>query len=242
MTSLFLVFVLAVAGAAMLVARWRMPDRLARTVQIGLPAWLLYVGVLSWSGWVGDASLRPPAIVYIVVPVVLFIVLAGARSAAGRTVALALPLWLLVGAQSYRVVVELFLHRLAVDGLVPRMLTYEGANFDLVVGASAPLMAWLCARERIGSRVLLAWNVIGLAALANVMVRSALTAPGPLHLLLADPPNLAIGTFPYTYIAGFLAPLAVTLHVLTIRAIRDRPQTREVAVSLLNEDRPPGWK
>ena len=71
-------------------------------------------------------------------------------------------------------------------------------------------MAWLSTRGRGGLYAALAWNVIGLLALANVVVRSALTSPGPLHLLDTEVVNRAIGTFPYTLIAGFLAPLAVT--------------------------------
>ena len=73
-------------------------------------------------------------------------------------------------------------------------------------------------------------RVVGLIALANVIVRSALTSPGPLHLLDAEVVNRAIGTFPYTFIAGFLAPLAVTLHVLALRSISARlalPAIRE---------------
>jgi hypothetical protein len=66
------------------------------------------------------------------------------------------------------------------------------------------------------------WNYLGLAALANVVVRSALTAPGPLNMIHAEVPNLAIGVFPFTFIAGFFAPLAVILHVLAIRALRAR--------------------
>ncbi len=63
-------------------------------------------------------------------------------------------------------------------------------------------------------RAALTWDWLGLLALANAVVRSALTAPGPLQLLHTILPNGAIGTFPYTYIAGLCVPLAVSLHVL----------------------------
>jgi len=73
-----------------------------------------------------------------------------------------------------------------------------------------------------GLRLALAWTVLGLLALANVAVRSALTAPGPLNLIHAEVPNLALGTFPFMFIPGFFAPLAVVLHVLAIRSLRVR--------------------
>ena len=55
---------------------------------------------------------------------------------------------------------------------------------------------------------------LGLLALANAVVRSALMAPEPLQFLHTTLPNGAIGTFPYTYIAGLCVPLAVSLHAL----------------------------
>ena len=150
----------------------------------------------------------------------MFLVLA--RSAAGARIAVALPLSIILGAQSFRIFVELFLHQLWLDGLVPRMLTYEGANFDILIGLSAPFIAWLSTRGRLGQRLALGWNVVGLLALANIATRALLTAPGPLNLINAEVPNLAVGTFPFTYIPGFLAPLALVLHVLAIRALRSK--------------------
>jgi hypothetical protein len=61
--------------------------------------------------------------------------------------ALAFPLWTVLGTQSFRIVVEPFLHQLWIDGIVPKMLTFVGSNVDIYVGASAPLIAWLSPRE-----------------------------------------------------------------------------------------------
>jgi hypothetical protein len=43
-----------------------------------------------------------------------------------------------------------------------------------------------------------------------------------LKLISTEVPNVAMGMFPYAFIPGFFAPLAVTLHVLAIRAIAAR--------------------
>lgn len=168
-------------------------------------------------GVVRDPTLPVPGALFVTAPAVLLVVFL-VRSAAGGRAALAVPLWLLLGAHAYRAGVELFLHRLWLEGLVPRMLTCEGANLDILAGASASVAAWLATRGRGGLRVALGWNVLGLLALANVAGRSVMTAPGPLNWLPSEVPNLAVGTFPFTYLAGLLAPLAVALHVLAIRA------------------------
>ena len=88
-----------------------------------------------------------------------------------------------------------------------------------------PLIAWLSTRGRLGIRLALAWNVLGLLALTNVVIRAVLTAPGPFNLSHAEVPNLMMGAFPFMFIPGFFVPLAVVLHVLAIRAISSRPRT-----------------
>lgn len=84
---------------------------------------------------------------------------------------------------------------------------------------SAPLAAWAATRGPAWRRLLLGWNVLGLISLANVASRAVLTAPGPLNLIHAEVPDLAIITYPFTSIPGFMAPLAVLVHILAIRSI-----------------------
>jgi len=55
-------------------------------------------------------------------------------------------------------------------------------------------------------------------SLINVASRAVLTSPGALHLFHAEVPNVAMGMFPFSLIPGFMAPLAVMLHVLALRA------------------------
>jgi len=221
-SSLFLGFLAVVAlSLAVLCARF-LPRRATAVVFIALPTWLLYVGLLAYFGVVRNPALRPPGMVYILLPVLIFVLLFVIRSPAGGRVAIAIPLSALLAFQVYRVGVELFLHELWREGLIPRMLTFQGANFDILIGASAPVIAWLASRGPFEMRLAFIWNALGLVSLANVVIRSALTAPGPLHILHSEVPNLAIGTFPYTFIPGFLAPLAVVLHVFAIRSLRRR--------------------
>jgi hypothetical protein len=202
---------------AALTARY-LRERL-RALLIGLPLWLLYVGLLSYSGVVSNTALRPPGIVYVAFPAVLFVLLVFARSGAGARIASAFPLWVIIGMQTFRIGVELLLHQLWVDGLAPRLVTYQGGNIDILIGSSAPLIAWISTRGRWGERLALGWNVVGLLTLANAIALSALTAPG-LNLIHSEVPNMAIGVFPFTYIAGFFAPLAMALHALSIRGLR----------------------
>lgn len=221
MSILFLIFVVAVilllaAG----IVRYLSPSHRLPAL-LGLTAWIAYGGTLGYLGVIANTSTLPPGMFYLLVPIILFIIFM-ARSRIGESVALSFPLWLLMGLESFRLVVEIFLHQLWLDGDIPKMLTYQGANFDILIGISAPIVAWLLASRRISNQMALAWNVIGIAMLANVALRGVLTTAGPLHIIATEVPNVAIVTFPFTYIPGLMVPLALVLHVLSIRALRKR--------------------
>jgi hypothetical protein len=226
-TTYFLAYVaLMTAVIVLLSARYR-NGRLAFGILAALSAWFIYVGVLGYLGVIANTAMFPPGIALIFVPIMVFFVFLIVRlgSSAGPRMALAFPLWVLIGTQAFRVGIELFIHQLWIDGLVPKMLTFAGANVDIYIGASAPLIAWLSIRGWWGQRLALFWNVLGLLSLANVVTRAVLTAPGPLNLIHAELPNRMIGTFPFMFIPGFFVPLAVVLHVLAIRSITSQPRT-----------------
>jgi hypothetical protein len=214
---LFLIFTgLVVGGVAGAIASY-LDNRRRKAVLLVFLAWVFYTAALGYSGMLASPIGGPPRIALILVPVLLGALFL-ARSNAGRDLALSFPVSLLIGAQVFRVAVELFIHQFWSVGLVPKMLTYEGANFDILVGLSAPVVAWLVATRRLSTGLALAWNVFGLLLLANIVARAILTSPA-LQALVTEVPNRALGTFPFTFIPGLLAPLALILHVLAIRAL-----------------------
>jgi len=219
---LFVGFVGIMAALVIATIARYLDGRVAWWVLAGFLVWLTYAGLLGYLGVLKNMTTHLPGIAFLVVPVLLFLLLVLAFVVlpdAGARVALAFPLWILLGAQSFRICVELFLHQLWIDGLVPKMLTFEGANVDIYVAVSAPLIAWLSTRGRLGLRIALVWSVLGLLALTNVVTRAVLTAPGPFNLIHTEVPNRLMGTFPFLFIPGLLVPLAVVLHLLALRAI-----------------------
>jgi len=217
--TLFLLFVTSMAGVVLWLI-WRgLKKSPAIIVSVAFVAWLAYVGGIGYAGIIRNTAMRPPGMVFLFVPVVLFLVSFVVRtfSPAKPNAVVTIPLAVLLALQSFRVIVELFIHQLWLDGLVPKMLAYSGANVDIYVGATAPVIAWISARWKRGVQLAVIWNVLGLLALANVVIRAVLTAPGPLNLIHPEVPNLMIGTFPYMFIPGYFVPLAVVLHVSALR-------------------------
>jgi hypothetical protein len=219
--TLFIGFLALTAMVVVALCARYLNGRTAAGVLAGLSVWFIYVGLMGYFGVVRNTATRPPGIAFILLPIVVFLVVVFILLFKVRppAVAVAFPLWIILCTQSFRIAVELFLHQLWMDGVVPKMLTFEGANVDIFIGASAPLAAWLSTRGRKGMKLALTWNILGLLALANVVTRAVLTAPGPLNLIHAEVPNLMMGMFPYLFIPGFFVPLAVVLHMAAIQSI-----------------------
>jgi hypothetical protein len=221
-STLFFVFVAVMIMFVIAVIDRYINRRAALRVLAGLVVWFLYSWLISHFGIISNSQMRPPGIAFIVGPVLLFLIFFIVRPSVSAQAVLAFPLWLFLGTQCFRVGVELFLHQLWIEGLVPRMMTFAGANIDIYIGLSAPLIAWLSTRGRGGLKLASAWNILGLLALLNVVTRAVLTAPGPLNLIHAEVPDRMISTFPFLLIPGFFVPLAVVLHLVAIRAIISR--------------------
>jgi hypothetical protein len=235
--ALFINFLAVMVAALVTLIASYVKSRSAVSVLASLCVWFIYAGLLAYWGVLRNTSTHPPGVVFLFGPVLLFLivfVLFIGRSTAGARLAMATPLWIILGAQCFRIGVELFLHQLWIDGLIPKMLTFQGANVDIYIGASAPLIAWLSTRGRLGIKIALAWNVLGLLSLINVVIRAVLTVPGPFDLIHAEIPNQMIGTFPFLFIPGFFVPLAVALHVVAIRLIITRLRI-QVPGAVLND-------
>ncbi len=183
---------------------------------IGLALWLTYGGILSYLGVLADLTVKPSPLIFLLAPIVAWILFI-TRTRCGKTLALSLPIQILIGLQVFRVGVEIFLVKLWELGQVPQMMTYHGANFDIFVGLSAPLVAYLLSKNLISNKIAILWNWVGIAILVNVVGRGILTTPGIFNFLKDDFPNTAIVTFPFTYIAILMVPLAISLHIFSIR-------------------------
>ncbi len=216
---MFELYVALVAGSV-LFSMWRyLPSRRFMIASAIFGAWLAYAGALGALGAVRGPLLGIPGVFVLLAPIIAFAGLVLVRSPVGKSVALAVPLPLLVGLQTFRVGVELTIHKLWELGAVPSLLTLKGGNVDILFGVSAPIIAWISSKGRLGRRITAIWTLVGMLSLFNVATRSMLTAPGPLQLIASEVPNTGMGFFPFSYIPGFMAPLAIMLHILALKRL-----------------------
>ncbi len=187
---------------------------------LALAGWLAITAVLAGRGFFLDFQALPPHLLLALGPPLLTL---GALTASRRLAPLlaAMPRAWPVGAQTFRIGVEIVLWRLAAAGVAPEIMTFTGRNADILVGLSAPVVAYACFVRRAWSeRVAVWWNLAGIVILLNVVIQAQLAAPTPYRLIVTDPPTTFIGAVPYIWLPAFLVPLAWLLHLLSLRQLR----------------------
>jgi hypothetical protein len=145
-------------------------------------------------------------------------VLWAALSRRGSELVKVLPAHWPVYLQSFRIVVELALWMAVREGALPVQLSFEGLNFDVVTGLLALPVGYYCYVKRSApSWVVVAYNILGLLLLVNVLVIAVLSFPTPLRVFHNEPSGALLAYFPYIYLPGLLVPLAYTLHIFSLR-------------------------
>jgi len=183
-------------------------------------AYLIVPGALALSGVLNQYTPLPRPMLVIVPLTTMTLVVAFSRF--GAHLASALPLSVLVGFQVFRVPLELILHRLADEALIPYLMTYSGWNFDIVTGLSAGVLGVVLWHRAVPRPALLAWNVAGLLLLLTIVTIAALAAPGPLQTFTDGPPNMLLSNFPYVWLPTVLVQLALMGHILMFRRLGQR--------------------
>ncbi len=119
-----------------------------------------------------------------------------------------------------RLPVEIMLTLLYHYGVVSVYMTVEGTNFDLFSGISAPIVAYLIFRRKSGNKkFLLAWNIVCLLLLINVVVTAIFAFPSPFQKLAFDQPNVAVMFFPFSLLPTLIVPAVFFAHLVSIRQL-----------------------
>lgn len=185
-----------------------------------LTGWLIYIAVLSLKGIFTSAALPPKVPLLLVFPAFIFTGFFFASSKF-KNIINNTPIAWTVYFQSFRVIVELLLFALAANSMVPKEATFEGYNFDVFIGLTAPVVAWLAfSKKAVGKAGLVIWNVCGFITLGIVVTIFMSQAYFPHIWNKESILSTGFGLFPYTFLAGFLMPAAVFMHIFSLVKLR----------------------
>jgi hypothetical protein len=190
---------------------------LTRTALV-LSTWTVLLLIFSGKGFFSDFSQLPPRPgLAILIPLPVILVIAFSKTGS-RLLQLVPPHWLVL-LQSFRIVVELLLLVAFINGKLPVQMTFEGRNFDIVTGLLALPVGYFMAKGKLPGKLAIAFNIIGMALLLNILVIAVLSMPTPIRYFMNEPANTLVGQFPFILLPGVLVPIAYGLHIFSLRQL-----------------------
>jgi len=178
--------------------------------------WFLFLIKISEMNFFHNWSAMPPRLMLAVLPPLIFAIVIFSSNKINYLVKLVPQHWLIF-IQSFRIVMELILLMLFLENVIPKQMTFEGRNFDILVGLTAIITGYFVYRKKISNNFIIAWNIFGLALLANIVVIAILSTPLPFRVFMNEPANTIIAYFPFVWLPGFVVPVAYTMHLLSIK-------------------------
>lgn len=206
---------LTVGIFAFAIARAGLNSRPAKFLLAFLLFWLIIQATLAYNGFFQNFDVLPPR-TFVFGPLPFFI-LTFIYLIFFRRFLANLPLTVLTWIHVIRIPVELVLLWLFQNSLVPIEMTFEGRNFDILSGMTAPIVYFLAFRNgKVNRSLLLVWNLVALAFLANVVTIAVLSFPTPFQMIGLDQPNVGVTYFPFVWLPSVVVPIVLFCHITSL--------------------------
>lgn len=183
---------------------------------VGLLVVILAFGVvqsiLAYNGFYVDDRSIPPRFLWVLLPSTLLIIYGLTPKVRARLNRQKSTVWSVL-LHSVRLPVEIVLFVLYTHKMVPQLMTFEGRNFDIVMGITAPIMGFLLYRKRLSKRAQIVWHVIGTILISFILINGILSAELPIQQFAFDQPNVALTYFPYVLLPSIIVPIVIYSHI-----------------------------
>lgn len=188
----------------------------AKTVIFLVNFWIFFQGIFALSGFYQNTKALPPRfLTFAILPSLLLII--SLFIFARKSFIEPLPLKILTLLHVIRIPVELILHWLYENKTIPQIMTYEGWNFDILSGITAPIVFWLAFRNGKTNRTLLiVWNIFALALLFNIVTIANMSLDSPFNNVPFEQQNRALLYFPFIWLPSIIVPIVLFSHLASL--------------------------
>lgn len=192
-----------------------------RVIVFNLILWLIIQAVLSFKLiYSSNLEVMPPKILMLgVLPnFVLILILFNTKK--GKAFIDGLSIHKLTYLHLVRIPVEIGLLMLFLNKAIPEIMTFEGWNFDIIAGLTAPFIIYFgFVKKSIGRKGLLVWNILCMLLLFTIIFIGVFSSPIPLQMFGFDQPNKALLYFPFSWLPSFIVPMVLFAHFVSIRQL-----------------------
>jgi hypothetical protein len=178
--------------------------RYSLNISMGFVVWMSIQAALTLSGFYANKpnSFPPKIVLFGILPMMV----------------LTISLLIITYLHIVRIPVEIALYWLFLQKAIPEIMTFEGRNFDILAGISAPLMVYFY-KKGMNPKLLIAWNIMALILLVNIVFTAIFSTETPLQKFGFEQPNIAIIHFPFSWLATFIVPAVLFSHLATLRIL-----------------------
>ena len=186
-------------------------------VTLALVFWSALQCILAYSGHYSSPEIFPPRLIVLGVAPSMLILVIALLIKRSRQQLLQAELRQLTLFSSIRVPIEISLYFLYRMALVPKEMTFEGNNLDIVSGLTALALYFTAFHSTPPKKwLLLLWNLVCLALLVNIVATAVMAFPSPLQRIAFEQPNVAVTMVPYVLLPTLLVPLVLFTHIVAI--------------------------
>ncbi len=187
----------------------------SKIVIAAIAFWLFFTAILAMGGFYLNTNGFPPNLALAPIPALLFIV--AIFIFARKSFVEKLPLKTLTLLQVVRIPVEIVLWWLYQNRQIPEIMTFEGRNFDILAGLTAPFIFWLAfSGEKINRSLLIIWNSVALLLVSNIVITAIFSLPTTFQKFGFDQPNVAVLFFPYIWLPAMVVPIVLFAHIASL--------------------------
>ena len=178
---------------------------------------LLFVNALfAFSGFLADYQAMPPRLPVILGIQTLCLVLLFFRKSV-REFVRRMPITTLTHIHIIRVPVEIVLWWLYKESVIDPILTFEGNNYDIIIGISGPFAGLFLVGMRSKSQFgAIVWNIAGIVLLINIVYMAISCTPYPIQSMCFETPNTFVFEFPYVWLPTFVVPAVLFCHLASL--------------------------
>jgi len=175
--------------------------------------------IIGQTNFYENENTIPPRFLLLIAPAIVLIIILFVTKK-GKEFIDNLNLKKLTLLHTIRIPVEIVLYFLFLSKAVPQIMTFEGRNFDILAGITAPLIFYFgFINIKISNKGLIFWNFVSLGLLMNIIIIAILSAKTPFQQFAFDQPNIAIGHFPFNWLPSVIVPIVLLSHLATIRQL-----------------------
>ena len=186
--------------------------------------WSIIQSILAYIGFYKNPGFIPPRFGLVIIPTI-FLIIYGLLPKQQKWFFEKRETKISTFLHSVRLPVEIVLFGLFTNKMIPELMTFEGRNYDILMGITAPIIGWLFIKQKVSKKILMVWNITGFILVLFILFNGILSAELAFQQFGFEQPNRAVNYFPFVLLPATIVPIVIWTHISDIIKLRKEIKT-----------------